>query len=103
MLFGREEATLFFNVVAKRYERGSLVLMLRARALHLSEPGAGVDGVGHERDSTVLDEVAHQRFDTPSKLVVGVQALIRSAPASRRQLDASRRGSCAHPRRTSTT
>lgn len=24
--FGREEATLFFNVVAKRYERGSIVL-----------------------------------------------------------------------------
>jgi DNA replication protein DnaC len=24
--FGREEASLFFNVVAKRYERGSMVL-----------------------------------------------------------------------------
>jgi len=24
--FGREEATLFFNVVAKRYERGSMIL-----------------------------------------------------------------------------
>ena len=26
MPFGREEATLFFNVVAKRYERASMVL-----------------------------------------------------------------------------
>jgi DNA replication protein DnaC len=26
MPFGREEANLFFNVVAKRYERGSMVL-----------------------------------------------------------------------------
>ena len=24
--FGREEASLFFNVIAKRYERGSLIL-----------------------------------------------------------------------------
>jgi exonuclease VII large subunit len=33
-------------------------------------------GIGHERDSTVLDEVAHQRYDTPSKVVAGIQALI---------------------------
>ena len=33
-------------------------------------------GIGHERDNTVLDEVAHQRFDTPSKVVAGIQALI---------------------------
>lgn len=26
-------------------------------------------GIGHERDNTVLDEVAHSRFDTPSKVV----------------------------------
>ncbi len=25
-------------------------------------------GIGHERDSTILDEVAHRRFDTPSKV-----------------------------------
>ena len=24
-------------------------------------------GIGHERDSTILDDVAHRRFDTPSK------------------------------------
>jgi exodeoxyribonuclease VII large subunit len=35
-------------------------------------------GIGHERDSTVLDEVAHQRFDTPSKVIAGIQSLIVS-------------------------
>ena len=37
-------------------------------------------GIGHERDSTVLDEVAHQKFDTPSKVIAGIeQHLIRRA------------------------
>ncbi len=26
-------------------------------------------GIGHERDNTILDEVANQRFDTPSKVI----------------------------------
>ena len=34
-------------------------------------------GIGHERDSTILDEVAHTRFDTPSKVVAGIEQLIR--------------------------
>lgn len=29
-------------------------------------------GIGHERDDTILDEVAHERFDTPSKVVAGI-------------------------------
>lgn len=33
-------------------------------------------GIGHERDSTVLDEVAHIRFDTPSKVIAGIERLI---------------------------
>lgn len=33
-------------------------------------------GVGHERDSTVLDEVAHTKFDTPSKVILGIQERI---------------------------
>ncbi len=33
-------------------------------------------GIGHERDSTVLDEVANQSFDTPSKVVLGIEQLI---------------------------
>ncbi len=31
-------------------------------------------GVGHERDSVILDEVAHTSFDTPSKVVLGIEA-----------------------------
>jgi exodeoxyribonuclease VII large subunit len=30
-------------------------------------------GIGHERDSTILDEVAHTRFDTPSKVIAGIR------------------------------
>ncbi len=33
-------------------------------------------GIGHERDSTVLDEVAHTSFDTPSKVIGGIEQLI---------------------------
>jgi exodeoxyribonuclease VII large subunit len=33
-------------------------------------------GIGHERDSTLLDEVAHLKYDTPSKVVAGIEQLI---------------------------
>jgi exodeoxyribonuclease VII large subunit len=33
-------------------------------------------GIGHERDNTMLDEVAHTRFDTPSKVISGIEQLI---------------------------
>ncbi len=33
-------------------------------------------GIGHERDSTILDEVAAVRFDTPSKVIAGVRQTI---------------------------
>lgn len=33
-------------------------------------------GIGHERDSTLPDEVAHARFDTPSKLIGGIEQQI---------------------------
>lgn len=33
-------------------------------------------GIGHERDNTVLDEVAHTRFDTPSKVVAGIEQVV---------------------------
>lgn len=33
-------------------------------------------GIGHERDSTVLDEVANIRFDTPSKVIAGIEQTI---------------------------
>lgn len=34
-------------------------------------------GIGHERDSTVLDEVAHTKFDTPSKVIAGIEQVIK--------------------------
>lgn len=30
-------------------------------------------GIGHERDRTILDEVAHMSFDTPSKVIAGIK------------------------------
>jgi exodeoxyribonuclease VII large subunit len=33
-------------------------------------------GIGHERDSTILDEVAHRRFDTPSKVAHHITQII---------------------------
>jgi exodeoxyribonuclease VII large subunit len=33
-------------------------------------------GIGHERDNTVIDEVAHTRFDTPSKVIAGIEQVI---------------------------
>lgn len=34
-------------------------------------------GIGHERDSTILDEVAHTKFDTPSKVIHAIETVIR--------------------------
>jgi len=37
-------------------------------------------GIGHERDNTILDEVANRRFDTPSKVIAAIcQQLVQSA------------------------
>lgn len=33
-------------------------------------------GIGHERDNTVLDEVANIKFDTPSKVIAGIEQTI---------------------------
>ena len=33
-------------------------------------------GIGHERDRTVLDEVAHASYDTPSKVIAGIEQII---------------------------
>jgi exodeoxyribonuclease VII large subunit len=33
-------------------------------------------GIGHERDNTLLDEVAAQRFDTPSKVIAHIREVI---------------------------
>lgn len=34
-------------------------------------------GIGHERDSTIIDEVANTRFDTPSKVASGIEQVIK--------------------------
>ena len=41
-------------------------------------------GIGHERDSTLLDEVANMKFDTPSKVVAGIEQLIARRAAEAR-------------------
>lgn len=33
-------------------------------------------GIGHEKDNTIVDEVAHTRFDTPSKVIGGIEGAI---------------------------
>lgn len=35
-----------------------------------------VTGIGHERDNTVLDEIAHRRCDTPSKVIGWISGVI---------------------------
>lgn len=30
-------------------------------------------GIGHEKDTVILDEVAHRRFDTPSKVILAIE------------------------------
>jgi len=37
-------------------------------------------GIGHERDTTILDEVACMRFDTPSKVIAGIRQSILVVP-----------------------
>lgn len=34
-------------------------------------------GIGHERDNTILDEIAHTRFDTPSKVALHISTTIK--------------------------
>jgi exodeoxyribonuclease VII large subunit len=38
-------------------------------------------GIGHERDSTLVDEVAHRRYDTPSKVIAAIEQHIRQRAA----------------------
>jgi exodeoxyribonuclease VII large subunit len=47
-----------------------------ARAL-CELPVPVLTGIGHERDSTILDEVANLRFDTPSKVAAGIEQVIK--------------------------
>lgn len=38
-------------------------------------------GLGHERDSTILDEVANHAYDTPSKVAAGIEQTVRQRVA----------------------
>jgi exodeoxyribonuclease VII large subunit len=49
--------------------------------MDLRVSSAGAHGIGHERDSTVLDEVCHQCFDTPSKVIHGIETVIKQRVA----------------------
>jgi exodeoxyribonuclease VII large subunit len=42
-------------------------------------------GIGHERDSTVVDEVANTRFDTPSKVAAGIEQVISKRTAEAKE------------------
>lgn len=61
-------------------------------------------GIGHERDSTILDEVAHTSFDTPSKLIAGIETTIvkrtREAESAFRELVSAARGQLEGAQRT---
>jgi exodeoxyribonuclease VII large subunit len=57
-------------------------------------------GIGHERDDTSVDEVAHRKFDTPSKVVLGIEDVIRARSRETRAfydaiLDRARRAASA--------
>ncbi|HEX4334109.1 MAG TPA: exodeoxyribonuclease VII large subunit [Usitatibacter sp.] len=59
-------------------------------------------GIGHERDTTLLDEIAHRSFDTPSKVVHGIEQVIQQrASEARRAFDliTRRGGSLLHERK----
>lgn len=43
-------------------------------------------GVGHEKDSVILDEVAHTSFDTPSKVVLGIESHLLNVTRQAKQL-----------------
>ena len=42
-------------------------------------------GIGHERDNTILDEVANKRFDTPSKVIHGLWNVISQSAMQAKQ------------------
>ncbi|WP_051347224.1 exodeoxyribonuclease VII large subunit [Thiomicrorhabdus chilensis] len=44
-----------------------------------------LSGIGHERDNTILDEVAHTRYDTPSKVIADIRNRIFQQAHTARQ------------------
>jgi exodeoxyribonuclease VII large subunit len=43
-------------------------------------------GIGHERDDTSVDEVAHRKYDTPSKVIAGIEDIVRKRSQEARAL-----------------
>ena len=50
---------------------------LELARLVCSSPIPVLTGIGHERDGTILDEIAHRSFDTPSKVALHITATIK--------------------------
>jgi exodeoxyribonuclease VII large subunit len=50
---------------------------LELAVLVCKSPIPVITGIGHERDSTILDEIAQRRFDTPSKVALHITSTIR--------------------------
>src|SRR5690606_614517 len=48
-------------------------------------PVPALSGIGDGRDSTVLDEIANIRFDTPSKVIAGIERTIKLRADEARQ------------------
>ncbi len=55
-------------------------------ALVAEQPTPVWVGIGHERDKTILDEVAHTSFDTPSKVIAGIASHLYSMTHKAEQL-----------------
>ncbi len=51
-----------------------LLSLIFAAALVAECPVPVWVGIGHEKDSVILDEVAHTSFDTPSKVILGIES-----------------------------
>lgn len=61
-------------------------------------------GIGHERDETILDEVAHCAYDTPSKAIGGIEVVIRKrADEAKAVFSGLVRGALVHIQRARST
>lgn len=84
--FGRAEANLFFNVVAKRYERGSMVLTSNLPFTQWARPLA--DGrsltapmLGRLLHHAPIQEINGERYRPKDKRKAGQTASRRASPA----------------------
>lgn len=83
-----------YDAVAIIRGGGSITDLAWLNDLHLARwvcriPIPVFTGIGHERNSTILDEVAHRRFDTPSKVSLHIASTIRdNAVQALKNLDA---------------